>query len=86
MFHFLLYVAKGSSNLNIREKWTILNQISTLARVNLTHTLGALTRYSQATVGFSFRFMDQCHSLRLQGTVHIPAPVVLQHNLTSNTT
>ena len=37
MFHFLLYVAKGSSSLNIREKRMILNRISNLARVNLTH-------------------------------------------------
>ena len=59
MFHFLLYVAKGSSNLNIREKWTILNRISNLARVNLTQMLGALMSHSQATVCFSFRFMDR---------------------------
>src|SRR6185369_6727515 len=58
MFHFLLYVAKGSSSLNFREKWTILNQISNLARVNLTHTLGALTSDSKATICLSFRFMD----------------------------
>ena len=38
MFHFLLYVAKGSSSLNFREKRTILNRISNCARVNLTHT------------------------------------------------
>jgi hypothetical protein len=73
-------VAEGSSSLNFREKWTTLNRISKLARVNLTHTLRALTSHSQATVGFSFQFRDQCHSPRLQGTVHIPAPVVLQHN------
>ena len=40
MFHFLLYVAKGSSSLNIHEKRTILNRISNLSWVNLTHTLG----------------------------------------------
>jgi len=68
MFHFLLYVAKGSSSLNFREKRTILNRISNLARVNLTHTLGALTSHFQATVCFSFQFMDQCHSPRLQRT------------------
>ena len=65
MFLFLLYVAKGTSSLNIREKRTILNRISNLAMVNLTHTLGALTSHSQATVCFSFRFMDQRHSPRL---------------------
>src|SRR6185436_205926 len=59
MFHFLLYVAKGSSSLNFREIRTILNQISNLARVNLTHTLGALTSHSKATVRLSFRFMDR---------------------------
>ena len=58
MFHFLLYVAKGSSSLNIREKRTILNRISNLARVNLTRMLGAPTSHSQATVCFSFWFMD----------------------------
>ena len=84
MFHFLLYVAKGSSSLHFREKWTILNRISNLARVNLTYTLGVLSNHSQATVGFSFRFMDQCHSPRLQRTGHhISVPVVLQHNLIS---
>ena len=59
MFHFLFYLAKGSRSLNIREKRTILNRISNLARVNLKHTLGALTSHSQATVCFSFRFMDR---------------------------
>ena len=68
MFQFLIYVAKGSSILNIRVKQTILNRISNLARVNLTHTLGALTSHSQATVCFSFRFVDQRHSPRLQRT------------------
>ena len=37
LFYFLLYVAKGSSSLSICEKRTILNRISNLARVNLTH-------------------------------------------------
>src|SRR6185369_3596312 len=55
------------------------NRISNLARVNLTHMLGVLSSHSQSTVGFSFWFIDQCHSPRLQGTNHIPAPVVLQH-------
>ena len=59
MFHFLLYVAKGSSSLNIREKRMILNRISNLARVNLTHTLGAPLSHSQATFSLSFRFMDR---------------------------
>ena len=30
-----------------------------LARINLAHTLGALTSHSQATVCLSFRFMDR---------------------------
>ena len=68
MFHFLLYVAKGSSSLNFREKQMILNRISNLARVNLTHMLGVPSSHSQATVGFSFRFVDQGHSPRLQRT------------------
>src|SRR6185437_5784335 len=46
LFHFLLYVAKGSSSLNFREKQTILNRISNLARVNLRHTLGVLSSHS----------------------------------------
>ena len=33
-------MAKGSSSLNIREKRTILNRISNLASITLTHTLG----------------------------------------------
>ena len=37
-------------------------------KVNLTHTLGIPLGHSQATVGFSFRFMDQGHSPRLQRT------------------
>ena len=68
MFHFLLYVAKGSSRLNVREKRMILNRITNLARVNLTHTLGALSSHSKATVYFSFWVMDQGHSPRLQRT------------------
>ena len=59
MFHFLLYVVKKLSSLNFREKRTSLNRISNLARINLTHTLGALTSHSQATVCLSFRFMDR---------------------------
>ena len=59
MFHFLLYVAKVSSSLNIREKRTILNRISNPCKVNLTHTLGALLSHSKATFGFSFRFVDR---------------------------
>ena len=30
-----------------------------LPRINLAHTLGALTSHSQATVGFTFRLMDR---------------------------
>ena len=52
-------MAKGSSSLNFCEKRTILNRISNLARVNLTHTLRALTSHSKATVCLSFRFMDR---------------------------
>ena len=59
MFHFLLYVAKRLSSINFREKQTILNQISNLTRVNLTHTLGAPLSHSQATFCLSFRFMDR---------------------------
>ena len=62
MFYFLLYVAKVSSSLNIREKRTILNRISNHARVNVTHTLGALSSHSKATIYFSFWVMDQGHS------------------------
>jgi hypothetical protein len=61
----LLYVAKGSSSLNLREKWTILNRISNLARVNLTHTLGTSTDGSEATVYLSFQLVDQRHHKRL---------------------
>jgi hypothetical protein len=67
----LLYVAKGSSSLNLREKWTILNQISNLTRVNLTHTLGTSNDRSEATVCLSFRFVDQCHHKRLLDHTHI---------------
>ena len=34
-------------------------KIFNLARINLAHMLGALTSHSQATVCFSFRFMDR---------------------------
>jgi hypothetical protein len=33
---------------------------------NIAHTLGVPSSHSQATFGFSFRFMDQGHSPRLQ--------------------
>jgi hypothetical protein len=61
----LLYVAKGSSSLNLREKRMILNQISNLARVNLTHTLGTFNDRSEATVCLLFRLVDQYHHKRL---------------------
>ena len=38
LFLFLLYVAKGSSSLIHREKRTILNRNSNLAKINLAHT------------------------------------------------
>src|SRR6185503_9504828 len=79
MFHFLLYVAKGSSSLNIHENRTILNRISNLARVNLTHTLGVPSSHSQATVCFSFRVVDQRHSPRLQRARPSLQPWLLQH-------
>jgi hypothetical protein len=65
MLLLLLYVAKGSSSLNLREKRTILNRILDLARVNLTHTLGTSNDRSEATVCLSFRLVDQCHHKRL---------------------
>ena len=37
-------------------------------KVSLTHMLGVPTSHSQETVCFSFRFMDRCHSPRLQRT------------------
>jgi hypothetical protein len=61
----LLYVAKGLSSLNLREKRTIPESNFSLARVNLTHTIGTSNDYSEATVCLSFRLMDQCHHKRL---------------------
>ena len=81
LFHFLLYVAKGSSSLNLREKRMILNRISNLARINLAHTLGVLSSHSQATFCFAFRFMDQGHSPPTTENHHIFVVAVLQHKL-----
>jgi cytochrome bd-type quinol oxidase subunit 2 len=78
LFNFLLYAAKGLSSLNLRERRTIPNRISNLARINLTHTLGAPLSHSQATFGFSFRFMNQCHSPRLQRIPHLCTCDVVQ--------
>jgi hypothetical protein len=66
----LLYVAKGSNSLNLREKWTIPKSNFSLARVNLTHTLGTFRDRSEATVCLSFRLMDQIHHKRLQDHTH----------------
>jgi hypothetical protein len=67
-FLLLLYVAKGSSSLNLREKRTILNQIQP-CKVNLTHTLGTSNDDSKATVCLSFRLVDSsttsdCRTIR----------------------
>jgi hypothetical protein len=64
-FLLLLYVVKGSSSLNLREKRTILNRIFNLARINLTHTLGTPKGHSEATVCLSFRLVDQSYHKRL---------------------
>jgi hypothetical protein len=61
----LLYVAKGSSSLNLREKRTILNQILKPCKANLTHTLGTPNDRSKATIFLSFRLMDQSNHKRL---------------------
>jgi hypothetical protein len=50
----LLYVAKGSSSLNFREKRTIPESNFSLARVSLTHTLGTSNDGSEATVCLLF--------------------------------
>jgi hypothetical protein len=67
----LLYVAKGSSSLNLREKRTIPESNFNLARVNLTHMLGTSNDCSEATVCLSFRLVDQIHHKRLQDHTHI---------------
>jgi hypothetical protein len=60
----LLYVAKGSSSLNLREKRTIPESNFNLAMVNLTHTLGTSNDRSKATC-LSFQLVDQIHHKRL---------------------
>jgi hypothetical protein len=67
----LLYVVKGSSSLNLHEKRTIPELNFSLARVNLTHTLGTFNNCSEATVCLSFRLVDQIHHKRLQDHTHI---------------
>jgi hypothetical protein len=67
----LLYVAKGSSSLNLREKWTISESNFNPCKVNLTHTLGTPIGRSEATVCLSFRVVEQCHHKRLQDHTHI---------------
>jgi hypothetical protein len=54
----LLYVAKGSSSLNLCEKRTIPESNFSLAKVNLTHTLGTSDDCSKATVCLSFQLVD----------------------------
>jgi hypothetical protein len=61
----LLYVAKGSNSLKLREKRTIPESNFSLAKVNLTHTLGTSNDCSEATVCLSFPLVDQCHHKRL---------------------
>jgi hypothetical protein len=67
----LLYVAKGSSSLNLCEKRTIPESNFNPCKVNLTHTLGTPTGHSEATVCLSFRVMEKCHHKRLQDYTHI---------------
>jgi hypothetical protein len=67
----LLYVAKGSSSLNLREKRTIPELNFNPCKVNLIHTLGTPTGRSKATVCLSFRVVEQCHHKRLQDHTHI---------------
>jgi hypothetical protein len=67
----LLYVAKGSSGLNLREKWMIPESNFNPCKVNLTHTLGTPTGCSEATVCLSFRIVEQYHHKRLQDHTHI---------------
>jgi hypothetical protein len=64
-------MVERASSLNFREKRTILNQISNLARVYLTHTLGTFNDRSEATVSIIFRVMDLGHHKRLQDRMHI---------------
>jgi hypothetical protein len=63
-------VAEGISSLNLYEKWTILNRISTPCKANLTHTLGTSTDSSKVTVYLSFRLMEQGHHKRLKDRTH----------------
>jgi hypothetical protein len=67
----LLYVAKGSSSLNLREKRTIPESNFNPCKVNLTHTLGTPIGHSEATVCLSFRVVEQSHHKRLQDHTHI---------------
>jgi hypothetical protein len=67
----LLYVAKGLSSLNLCEKRTIPESNFSIARVNLTHTLGTFRDRSEATICLSFRLVDQIHHKRLQDHTHI---------------
>jgi hypothetical protein len=68
-FLLLLYVVKGSSSLNLREKRTILNRIQP-CKVNLAHTLGTSNDSSEATICLSFQLVDQSHHKRLQDHTH----------------
>jgi hypothetical protein len=67
----LFYVVKGSSSLNLREKRMIPESNFSLARVDLTHTLGTSNDCSEATICLSFRLVDQIHHKRLQDHTHI---------------
>ena len=82
LFHFLLYAAKGLSSLIHCGRRTILNRNSNLARINLTHMLGAPSSHSQATFGFSFRFMDRFTLPDYRALTSSLIAVVLQYKIT----
>jgi hypothetical protein len=62
----LLYVAKGLSSLNLREKRKIPESNFSFARVNLTHTLGTSNDCSEATVCLSFRLVQDVRTSNVQ--------------------
>jgi hypothetical protein len=66
MLLLLLYVAKGSSSPDLREKRTIPESNFSPCKVNLNHTLGTSKDHSEATICLSFRLVDQIHHKRLQ--------------------
>jgi hypothetical protein len=69
LLHFLLYVVKGISSLNFRERRTILNRISTLQGKSNTHAWNIQRSFRSNHLPF-IPGRGQGHHKRLQDHTH----------------